>query len=107
MKEVLGQEPVPDEQQITSILANLLLQPKLAPSAITLAGEIIAIDGRLMEYGSAMIAGSMTEISNRFEAYFTIASRTGGVVGRYCETHDNQVLIRELSEIKEVLANLS
>lgn len=98
---------MPAEQQITTILANFLLQPKLPPIAIILAGEIIAIDGRLMEYGSGMIAGSMTEISNRFDTYFDIARRISGVVGRYCEAHDNHALIRDLSEIKEALANLS
>ena len=96
-----------DNPGFYELMANLILTADLPMHGIAVAGEIITLDARAMDYGSPFHkAMSLTYTGSLFDDYELLLARCKTDVHRHSESQDLVELLRSLNEIKLALAEL-
>jgi hypothetical protein len=87
---------------ITEVLAAFILQVNIPLKAVTLAGEIIALDARLNDYDTgAPSRANFEKWAETCEAYEVLSLRTQTAVAEFARTPEGYAaLVQKLSEIK-------
>lgn len=97
-------------QQVSmvEVFVPLLSQSNRVPlKAISIVGEIIALDARLRDYGGGLMKqDNLQEIIASLEDYEQLVQRTRTGVNAFLEVGDNLTLIELLSEVRGSLSEL-
>ena len=96
-----------DNPGIYEIMADLIRTGDLPMSGIALAGEIITLDARAMDYESPFHkAMSLTYTGSLLDDYELLLARCKTDVHQYSEGQDAHELLHNLNEIRTALAEL-
>jgi hypothetical protein len=98
---------VAKSQLIFQVLAQLILRNDLPLRAVAIAGEAMAADARLMDYGQGLTKRNTgPELFELLESYETVLRRCQAMVEGFSESQDGNRLIDELLKIKGKLIEL-
>ncbi|HEX6121023.1 MAG TPA: hypothetical protein VFZ03_16365, partial [Dongiaceae bacterium] len=78
-----------EEPVILKVLASFIMRPNVPLQAIAMAGEVIALDARLMDYDGILAnRKTLRQISQGLETYHSLAFRTEAIVQQFSGTQD-------------------
>jgi hypothetical protein len=93
-----------EARSISEALAPLIFQAGIPLKTIAVVGEIITLDSRVQDYGNGPNTGE--ELGKFLEAYDVLLQRAQSAVAEFLISHDREVLMKIIPEIREELATL-